>query len=75
MADRIDELKEILIDVVTRQTQIEQGLHMLLDALHVQLPLITEMSGRLAGIEADMVNVTKGITSGIDGVSRTDSDG
>jgi hypothetical protein len=57
MADRFDELKEILDNIVAKQTQIEQGLHMLLDALQVQLPLITEMSGRVENIASGVASI------------------
>lgn len=58
MTDKFDELKAILEEVITRQTQIEQGLHMLLDALQVQLPLISDMSGRLDGMAQDLASLT-----------------
>jgi predicted nucleic acid-binding Zn-ribbon protein len=62
MADKFDELRKTLDDIVTRQTQIEQGLHMLLDALQTQLPLITEMSDRLTAIEANVFGIEANIT-------------
>jgi hypothetical protein len=62
-ASELTELRAILIDVVTRQTQIEQGLHMLLDALNVHLPLITEMSNRINGISLDLATIAHDVGS------------
>jgi hypothetical protein len=59
MADKLDELQKTLDILVTRQTQIEQGLHMLLDALQVQLPLITGMSGQIENIASDVASIMK----------------
>ena len=58
MADDLAELKAMLDSVVTKQTQIEQGLHMLLGALQVQLPLISDMSERIDDIAADLASLT-----------------
>lgn len=58
MPSEFVDLRTILTDVVTRQTQIEQGLHILLDALQVQAPLLTDMSDRINGIAADLASLT-----------------
>lgn len=52
MRDPISDLQTKMDDLLTRQAQIEQGLHILLDAIQVQAPLLKVLSTNLVLLNA-----------------------